>query len=502
MNQNLPVQRANSSVLGSPGQADKAFSTSEMDPREILSTIFKHKSMIIASFFLITGLCCAAIIFYLKVVYQPVYEAKSIILVRPGWESQDIDLTPDRRETKVNNNPELVATEVRILQSRDLKEKVINELKPEAIFPDLGRNIPIGLSSAEGALYRFEKNFTVKSSTGNIVEASFKGPDPAIAAKVVSELINYYMDKRGDTYRNPKVFQFLDQKTEEDRQKLAEAESKLKTFQDQSQIISFDEQRNFLLNKQRQLVNSRHDTENEIAQLQEKTSALERQLPTIQKTSIDATVKMSDLENRLLGLELQEKELLSKYKEDNRLVVNVREQIQMTKNYIDTRGPGSKLAPVDPAYQDLQKRILENKADLSGLKIKQKDLEEQLKAVSAQATAFEAQESKYKQLSRDVTDKEEKYKTYLSKLEEARVHDELDRQKMTNVSVLEPPSVPIIPDNLPQPILVYVLVALLIGIAGSIGLAFVLEIMSPGMSTPAQVEKRLELPVLAVVAYK
>src|SRR5208337_2787508 len=117
MKQNLPVQRANSFVPGSPDQADRAFSTSEMDPREILSTIFKHKSMIIASFFLITGLCCAAVTFYLKAVYQPVYEAKSLILVRPGWDSQAIDLTPDRRETKLGNNPELVATEVRILQS-------------------------------------------------------------------------------------------------------------------------------------------------------------------------------------------------------------------------------------------------------------------------------------------------------------------------------------------------------------------------------------------------
>ena len=122
--------------------------------------------------------------------------------------------------------------------------------------------------------------------------------------------------------------------------------------------------------------------------------------------------------------------------------------------------------------------------------------------MSAEISAFEAQESKYKQMSRDVADNEDKYKTYLSKLEEARIHDELDRQKMTSVSVLESASVPIIPNNLPQPLIFYVSIALFLGIAGSIGLAFIMEILSPGMSTPAQAERRLELPVLAVVASK
>ena len=122
--------------------------------------------------------------------------------------------------------------------------------------------------------------------------------------------------------------------------------------------------------------------------------------------------------------------------------------------------------------------------------------------MTAEINAFESQESKYKQLFRDATDNEEKYKTYLAKLEEARIHDELDRQKMTSVSILESASIPIIPNNLPQPLIFYVAIALFLGIAGSIGLAFILEIMSPGMSTPAQAEKRLDLPVLAVIASK
>ncbi len=500
MNQNPPVQRVNSLAHGPSAQANRVVSANEMGPREILSTIFKHKSMILVSFVLLTTLFCASTIFYVKFIYKPVYEAKSLILIRHGWENQDIELTPNGRQAIVSNS-ELLATETRILQSRELAEKIINTM-PEVISPDLAQGIRAGLPVAARAVDRLMAAFSVKSPGGNILEASFKGPNPAVAARIVNEMVNYYIDKRGDTYRNPKVILFLEQKTEEYRQKRAVSESKLKAFQDESQIISFDDHRSFLLNKQRQIVDTRRENETAIAQIQEKNSELERQLPNIQKTSIASAEKMTDMDGRLFALELQERELLSKYKEDNRFVTNIREQIRMTKDYISTHGPGSKLAPVDPAYQDLQKRISENKAELSALKIKQKGLDEQAKGVVAEIKAFESQESKYKQLFRDATDNEEKYKTYLAKVEEARIHDELDRQKMTSVSIIESASIPTKPNNVPKPLNLLISIAFFLGIAGSIGLAFILEIISPGMSTPAQAEKRLDLPVLAVIANK
>ena len=202
----------------------------------------------------------------------------------------------------------------------------------------------MGLSLGGSALYQFQQSLSVKSSTdGNILEASFKGPNPVVDSKGCRiELVNYYIDKRGDTYRNPKVFLFLQQKTaEEYRQKLAKAESKLKAFQDQSKIISFDEQRDFLLKRQRTMVDDRFDTLGSIAQLQEKTAELEKQLPNIQKTSIVTAENQTVLDNHLFTLELQEKELLSKYKEDNRFITNVREQIQMIKDHLkSSRGQG------------------------------------------------------------------------------------------------------------------------------------------------------------------
>jgi uncharacterized protein involved in exopolysaccharide biosynthesis len=197
MNQNLPVKRPDSSASSTP--ADKLFSIGEMGLRDRLSTIFKHKLMILVSFVLITGLTGASAVFYLKFIQKPVYEAKSLVLVRFGWENQNIDLSLDRRQPGYNAQ-EALATEFGILQSRDLKEKIINTLKPEVIFPDLKRNILLGLPITERALYRFERSFSLKSNAGNIIEVSFRGSDPATTATVVNELVDSYINKRADYY--------------------------------------------------------------------------------------------------------------------------------------------------------------------------------------------------------------------------------------------------------------------------------------------------------------
>ena len=60
------------------------------------------------------------------------------------------------------NNGELMATELRILQSRDLKEKIINEMKPEVIFPDLGQNIRWGWLLLNARCIGLKKNFSAK----------------------------------------------------------------------------------------------------------------------------------------------------------------------------------------------------------------------------------------------------------------------------------------------------------------------------------------------------
>ncbi len=138
MNQNLPVRRPDSVVPGSSAQANGAFSINEMGIRDILSLIFKHKLIILVSFVLIFCLSGASVLVYFHYIFKPTYEAKSLILVRPGWENQDITLSPNQRQTNFNNG-DLLATEISILRSRELAEKTNKHDKTRSDLSGLGR---------------------------------------------------------------------------------------------------------------------------------------------------------------------------------------------------------------------------------------------------------------------------------------------------------------------------------------------------------------------------
>jgi uncharacterized protein involved in exopolysaccharide biosynthesis len=152
-------------------------------------------------------------------------------------------------------------------------------------------------------------------------------------------------------------------------------------------------------------------------------------------------------------------------------------------------------------YQDVQKQILANKAELSALKVRYTDAEKQLVELNAEIQSLEGLESKNKELGREVSANEEKYHGYRQRLEEAKLYDELDRQKMTSVSVLEPAEVPIVSVN-PRPLASLIAIALAAALGASLGIAFVREICRQVMSTAMEAEKRLDLPVLVTIPIK
>ena len=383
----------------------------------------------------------------------------------------------------------------------------MNALKPENIYPELAKNPFPGLSNNEAAIMMIERDLTVTSGKkGSVIEVALKGSDPGRMANVVNQLVSFYIDKRSELYKDPKSVLFLEKKAEEYRQKLADAENRLKAFREETKIVAFDEQRTQLLNQRTGLTGTLGSTGSQIKEVQERISELEKELNSVPKTSatVASAERAGDLEARLLTLQLQEKELIAKYKEDNRLIANVRDQIQMVKTYRDSQNEKGKpgAPPTDPVYQDIYKQILQSKAELGSLKVRYADQEQQLSDLNTEVQAFEARENRNKELLRDVAGNDEKYRTYRQRLEEARIYDELDRQKMTSVSVIESASPPLIPTNPPKPLALLIAIAVVFSIAASFGIGYLSEFLKQGMSTPTEVERRLDLPVLVAIPIK
>jgi uncharacterized protein involved in exopolysaccharide biosynthesis len=89
------------------------------------------------------------------------------------------------------------------------------------------------------------------------------------------------------------------------------------------------------------------------------------------------------------------------------------------------------------------------------------------------------------------------YDLYLQKLEESRVSDAMDSEKISNVNVVEPATPPHKPVS--PKVALNLLLSVVFGLFGGLALAFLLEYLSDRLENAEDVEQGLELPVLTSI---
>ena len=200
---------------------------------------------------------------------------------------------------------------------------------------------------------------------------------------------------------------------------------------------------------------------------------------------------------------LKEQELVRKYKETSELVVNVRKEIEIVRSFIKQQeeelqakvrtGP-------NVVYQDLEREMIKTEADLSSQEAKVDTLRGQVSQLDRDLQSLDRKENELENLKRELNSNEKNYKVYLEKVEDARISEDLNRQKTANISVVQIATVPAKPIK-PKKAL-NVLLSVLLGAVAGVGFAFFAEYTDQSLSTPENVERRLGLPVLASVMYK
>jgi uncharacterized protein involved in exopolysaccharide biosynthesis len=102
-----------------------------------------------------------------------------------------------------------------------------------------------------------------------------------------------------------------------------------------------------------------------------------------------------------------------------------------------------------------------------------------------------------KEMNRQVEINEENYHLYVKHMEEARISNAMDSQKIANISVVEPALLPLYPIKPTK--LLNILISMILGVILSLGTAFVYEYLSHSFNNAEEVNKYLGLPVLASI---
>jgi uncharacterized protein involved in exopolysaccharide biosynthesis len=447
------------------------------NPRDLLTIVFKHKHKIIVTSILIF---LGAILFAFST--PKVYEAKSTLLVKFGREF--LQRPEAGAGTGFSIPPETIMRgEISILMSKDLLNTVIKNVGIETLYPGLNK-MPTGKTTPEQiAAQSFEGSLSVINIPGSsLLQVAFTHSDPYVAAKVVNTLVDAFKDKHLEVFSGNNT-EFLESQQKTFQNRLRESESNLANFKEKNRVFSFEEQKTALIQQRGALDTTLKTAQNQISELEQKTAFIKSP-----RWAIDTTPEMR---TQLAALQQRERELLEKYTESSRTVQNQRQEMQAIKDSIK-RG----------SEEQRQIELAKTEGELSVVMAKADSLRRQLGQVEGEIRSLEGSGRNLQDLKREAAQQEQNYQTYARKLEESLIMDDMDRRKMVAISVVEKAVPSMMPKKQKLDKKQMVAAGFFGGIAAGIALAFLLEFMSPCMTTPMSAEKRLGIPVMVAIAKK
>ncbi len=414
--------------------------------RDFLVILFKYKYRIS----IVLTVTLATVIIGVM-LWPPVYEASSTLLVKFGREYIYLDIGESGTPYNYFNREGIINAEIEIFISRDLQEKCIKTIGIENLYPDLLEISSEDLSPQELALRKFGENLSAQGNKNtSIIYVSFRHSDPKIAAESLNLLVELFKEKHLETFSDPKTSAFLVEKMTGYQTLLNKSGKKIESFKKKYAAFSLKEQQRLLLEQRSDLDLARKTNQSQITELKEKLASLESQM----KAKSGSSTLYSDTE----------------------------------------------LKRKSEIYKGIEDTIIQSKAELSSQKAKTAVILRQLKEIEKTLQTLINQEKELQNLEREFAINEQNYLTYEGKVEEARILDEMSRLKMTNIKVVQEavaPTTPVLPRKG-----LSIAIGFFLGLFGGLGLAVVQEYLNQGFNTRESIEKRLGLPVLNAIAYK
>jgi uncharacterized protein involved in exopolysaccharide biosynthesis len=246
-------------------------------------------------------------------------------------------------------------------------------------------------------------------------------------------------------------------------------------------VYSLDEQRSALLQQRISLDTTLRTTQTQLREIEQRIAFVKS--PGWNSDAILAS------KAQLRALQQKERELLERYTPNSRMVQSLRKEIQAVEESI--------AGPLEDARRIELSKL---EGERGALQAKTAGLQRQIAQLSGEVHSLDSREKEYLNLKRDFGAQEASYKTYLAKLEESRIVDDMNKKKLSNVSVIQNATVPLQPAQSKKR--QYAILCLVLALGVGFGLAYLRELVPQRLTTPLAAEKHLGLPVMVSIALK
>lgn len=451
--------------------------------------------------FLIIGAFLAAVVagVAITLLMTPIYTATTTLQIdREAARILDEgDVAP--RESMIQGE-EFFQTQYGLLRSRSLSERVIDDLglaTSETFLEQMGAEAPRRgerTAAAQAAARReavikiVQENLGVSPVRGSrLVSVSFDSPDPALSARIANSFAENFIQSNLDRRYESSSYarEFLEDRIEQTKARLADAERQLVAYAANQQIINIREA---------------DETTGEAQSLASSNlSALNSALAEARAERINREEKWRQASGAALFT-------LPEVLNNPALQRLVEERVRVTA---EIEQKGRLFQPDYPEMVQLRARAAELNTQINALasgvrssirgeydvaRNREQALARQVEGLKGDVLDLRGRSVQYGILQREVDTSRTLYDALLQRYNEVGVTGGVTTNNVSIVDRAEAPSRPSKPR-----LLVNVALAALLGLGLGIVLAFLLEALDETLASPDDVESKLGLPVLGVI---
>ena len=484
-------------------------SSRRMTLRDLLYILFRHKWKGFL-FFLVTVSCATAMVFFCA---RNIYRSEAQLLVEMAGES--LSTSGGRQQAA-----ELQA-ELNILQGRQIVERVVDALgaaafqkasiRPRIVptwlrLPD-PQGEPNSTPTRDEAIRHLSRSVTLATGgrNGNRIDLGYEAPDANFAQQVLATFLEAYFEEHALADRSITTHQFFAEQVNRMKTELTQMESELHELKASAGISDYVVELQIKLAHigliKQQMQTARSDRAGSAARIE----ALAKKLAHLPETVLtSATTGLpnaaaDEMRSRLYELQLFEQEYLTKYNEGSRQVTDIRQRIEAAMELL--AGEESTRTQITHGIsrtrQSVERTIVAAEATESSLEAKMAALAQSLKDAEADVKRVNEASVHIKRLEREIQIREAHYLKYADSLEQARIKRALNPDMVASVNILQPATLSVHAAK-PNKARVIALSALL-GLVGSIAVAFLWESADHAIKTPQGARKSLQLPTLVSV---
>jgi uncharacterized protein involved in exopolysaccharide biosynthesis len=495
-------------------------------PHELIASFFRHKKKALA--FALLVVAAAALI----ILYAPrKYRSEARLFLQVGRESVRLDPTATTGETialQQSGRDNEVATTIEVLKSRAIVEQAVDKLTPEVVLGEIGPGAEesstvadqalaplhyvLGaikgidpVSKREEAVIEVMDNLEVYAEfDSTVIIVTYDSSTPALAQQVTDALVEVFRDEHVRLHRTSgsKPF-FAEQRNDLERQ-LVEAQNQVRAAKNRMGLASVEARRSSIETRLSSIELTRNSTIQQLAAAEARTAALERRIEGLPERLHTSTRVMPNtgadaLRSQLYGLQVELMNLEAKFQPDHPRVVATRAQVAEAQQMIADEEP-SRQETVDSLNENhlaLSLDLAKAESERAGLEAQLAELDEQQASALADLKKLNDYELELQELDRAVSLANTNFFSYSEALEQARMDEALDKQRISNIAIAQEATLAEKPVS-PSKLMIGAL-SILLMTTGTTALVLGCEKFDSRLRTSEQLEQLLDFPVLVAI---